>query len=105
MSKPNTTLELHNLRLQQYRIEQYIGWAKFALDAPAQYVNEALQTLRTQRLANMLQELAELTKLITDLEFAEFEAQVLAAHYATKEALKAMGVPFTSDGKCFFLLP
>ncbi len=96
---------LRSLESQEARLQSQIGWAKYALDAPAHFVNEKLQQLRRERLANMLKELAELTKVISLVKFQILEEKTILERSETKAILSAMGIRYQSENKVFYLLP
>lgn len=100
-----TEMSLRNLQGQHARVQSQIGWAKFSLEAPTHFVNESLQTLRRERLANLLKELAELTKVISTLEFQLLEEKTQLERAETKAILSAMGTRYQFDNKVFYLLP
>lgn len=75
-----------------------IGWVEFSLKAPDQFTNLAIQAKRKQLLASLQSEIEEFTRY-------EFEVQTDIECIETRECLKAMGTPFNSNGRVFYLLP
>ena len=104
MQAPHTII-LNKMEAQRIRLQSQIDWAKFALTAPHQYINEALQELRKERLISMLKEMAELTKLIEAEKFKILEEKTLADRQEVKVILAALGTRFEDKGRVFYLLP